>query len=107
MAYYITTNIKNSKRKTIMAYLTSEQKREVIQECGDSALILYEYFVSKGNIDNFEFTDVKSSRSLGWAVAKTQRIRLVLEKHNYFRKVKDGNVFLIYIGKVAVDKSMV
>ena len=88
-----------------MKYLTGEQRKEIILMCGDSALILYEYYVNKGSVPDFAFSDTKSGRALGWTVAKTQRIRLILEKAGYLRRVKDGNVVLTYIGKDSVSKS--
>ena len=102
--YYITDNIKPSKRKTVMAYLTDTEIKEVIQECGDSALILYEYYVRKGNIQKIKLTDDNVYRKIGWTKRKTGEIRRKLEKAGYVAFIKDGNVLNQLIGKDNVNK---
>lgn len=88
-------------------YLTMDEKREVIRECGDSAVILYEFYVSKQNTKDYDFSDSKASRAIGWSREKVQRIRLKLEKYSYFKRVKDHNTYIFYIGKDAVLGSVV
>ena len=103
--YYITKSIKGKAKRTGMYYLTLEEKREVMTDCGDSAVILYEFYISKGGVDDYDFSDGKAGRALGWTDSKVQRIRLVLEKKHFFRKLKDHNTWIVYIGKDQVDKS--
>lgn len=92
-----------------MHYLTEKEKKEVILECGDSALILIDYYISKGNIPNYEFNDSKTGYALGWKKEKVQRHRLLLEKNGYLYtklfKASDGDrIINTYIGKENVLK---
>ena len=86
-------------------YLKSEDRKKVIVELGDAEFILYDYYVSKGNIPDFSYSDMKSGLALGWKKDKVQRIRLKLEKAGYLRTVRDHNTIIVYIGKLRVEES--
>jgi len=72
-----------------MSYLRMEDKRNIIKECNDSAVILFEYYLSKADIDSFEYTDEKD-------------VRLKLQKTGYYLQrsggLRDGSI-VIYLGK--------
>jgi len=98
--HYIAKNIKQSRRKTIMAYLTAAQRKEAILDVGDAGCLLFEYYVSKGSTPEFAFTDFKTGRALGWKESKAKRIRLLLEKEGYLYVEKTPNVLVVtHIGK--------
>lgn len=89
-----------------MAYLTSSQKLEVLKEAGDTGFILYDFYVSKGNTPEYEYTDVKSGRALGWLPSKVKRVRLLLEKLGYIYTEKSRNILTVtHIGKANVNKA--
>ena len=88
----------------VTAYLTIEQKREIMSECNDAGLILLEFYVSKQHIDNYNFADKVAANELGWRKQKVQRTRLALEKSGLFKTHKDGNTTVICIGRSQVDK---
>jgi len=103
MIQYSIRNIKPKKRKQTMHYLTIKEKKEVILECGDAALIMYEFYISKGGAKDYQFIDSKTSAALGWDISKAKRIRLKLEKHKYVKTLtfsnKKGKYVVTYIGK--------
>ena len=77
-----------------------------MQDCGDSACILYEYYVSKASKDNFGYRDDTAASDLGWGVRKVQSQRLLLVKAGYFlRKTYRNNsetLNYFFIGKQEV-----
>lgn len=89
-----------------MAYLTAKQKLEVLKEAGDTGFILYDFYVSKGNTPEYEYTDIKSGRALGWLPSKVKRVRLVLENLGYLYVEKKKNVLVVtHLGKDNVKKA--
>jgi len=102
------TRAKRSRKRTQTLYLSSEQKKEIITECGDAACLLFEYYLSKAGIPDFEFTDAKASNSLGWKQSKVKDVRLKLTKANYYHKASaryTDNRYLstTYLGKAEVS----
>jgi len=103
------TRAKKSTRKSTTMYLKLTEKKELIQECGDAALILYEYWLLKAGIPDFQFTDYKSAKALGWSQSKATQIRLKLTKADYFHEASarytDGrHVTTSYLGKEMVKE---
>ena len=97
-----------AKQKKYM-YLTLENKKTIITECGDAALILLDYFYLKANVPNFKHTDEKASYSLGWSTRKAKDIRLKLTKAGYFHQATarypDGRkITTTYLGKDSVKE---
>jgi len=97
-----------NKRKTIMYYLTQKEKNEVIKECGITAMVLYEYFISKALSKIDLSSDDTTAKSLAISQRTITRNRLTLTKHNYYYRVKISGktdaVVINYIGKEAVLK---
>jgi len=105
---FIRHNRLNSK-KYIKCYLTSKQRRDLIQETSDQASMLYEYYLDMVGVDDRVFTDKKSAAYFGWTVDKAKRHRISLEKAGYFKVDRlttgRGTVGCIYlIGKEAVQE---
>ena len=71
-----------------MAYLTIKQKRYVIGEIGDSALVLLEFYLLKSGTEGYLYKDSIVGEALGWTTSKVQRYRLELTKHKLFRQVE-------------------
>jgi len=78
------TRVKRSKKKVTTMYLTQQEKRELIKECGDAALILFEFYLSKAGAPDYQYTDEKSGIALGWSTRKSKDVRLKLTKTGYF-----------------------
>jgi len=100
---YSVRTLKPKRKRTISVYLTSSEKKELITECGDAALILYEHYIAKAGLRDYKYTDSKNAFALGWEPSKAKRIRLKLEKANYLKTIvyrnKQGNYTVTYIGK--------
>lgn len=102
---------KQNRRKMTFNYLTINEIKEVSNICGDSAVVLLEYYLSRAGTPKFEYTDEKSAKALGWTKKKTQRNRLILTENNWYREARgkyyDGRKFkTCYIGKRAVLDSL-
>ena len=96
-----------SRMKKTSYYYTIAEKKEIMSECNEQALILIEYMMDSKNTT--PLTDEAMSNSLGWSKQKIQRTRLMLEEHGYFCKenytTRDGKkLFKYYIGKEVVSK---
>ena len=94
------------KKKTIMYYLTLEDKRQIVKECNFAALYLYEYYISSA-FSQIDFTDdIHIGNLIGMSAQQVKRNRLRLIKHNYFfispGKVKKEKILIYRIGKKAV-----
>ncbi len=109
MNQYAVRNIKPKKRKNTMFYLGLKEKKEVILECGDSALVMYEFYISKGGMKDYMFSDKKTGMALGWNESKVKRIRLKLEKHRYIKtltfKNPKGKFIVTYLSKENVSET--
>ena len=103
MSQYSVRNIKPKKRRMSMYYLTIKEKKDVMVECGDASLIMYEFYISKGGAQDYQFSDNKTANTLGWDISKAKRIRLKLEKADYiFTRTysdKKGKFIVTYLGK--------
>ena len=110
MENYNTQAIRQSSpRGATYMYLRFNDKKELMSECGDAALILMEYYLSKGGAFGFEFTDEKSADVLGWSERKVGDSRRRLIKAYYFLqksgRYSDGTVFkTTFLGKKRVKK---
>lgn len=86
--YYSVKPLKQNRTRTTKMYLEDKDRKEIISECGDAAYILMEYYVEKGGIPEFEYTDEKAAFNLGWSNRKVKDIRLKLQRAEYYLKVK-------------------
>ena len=84
--YYNTSTLKQSKRKNTMVYLTIAQKREVVRLVNEAGLYLLEFYLSKANVPQYEYTDEKTSKALGWSITKTADYRRRLEKVDLYKQ---------------------
>jgi len=62
-------------------------KVEIMNNCGDAALILYEFYLYKGNLEGYTFSDEEVAKELDWNVYKVAKNRRKLIKHEYFLQV--------------------
>lgn len=91
-------------------YLTTADKKQLMQECGDASLILFEYYLSKAGIEEYDFADDKVAKSLGWGIRKVQETRKRLIKAGYFAqqhgKYSNGNkIVTTYLGKETINST--
>jgi len=87
MDYYNTTTLEKNRRKTIMAYLTLQQKKDVVKDTNEVALYLLDYYYSKANTPNYDYLDERVAKALDWTTRKVGENRRKLEKAGYYKKV--------------------
>jgi len=91
-------------------YLRLKDKVEIMNRCNsDSAVILFEYYLSKAGIEDFEFTDKKAAHALEWSIRKVQEVRKKLIKAGYFLQKKgtyhDGRkIVTTYLGREKTEE---
>ena len=101
--------VDTKKKKRVQSiYLNWAEKVVLMKECGDAAVILLEFYMSKAGMPGYVYTDQKSATALKWTVAKVRFVRGKLQKAGYYcmksvRHVRSRKRILIfYIGKDAV-----
>ena len=79
-------NIKMESRKAQYSkfYLTQEERRALIQECGDSAVLLLEYYIRLAAVGDKEILDSNTAKYFGWTVDKVRRVRRGLTTAGWF-----------------------
>lgn len=68
-------------------YIPKDERIQVMRDVGDSALILYEFYVTRATRDGYQFTDSDAAENLGWTERKVQKMRLKLTQSHYFYQV--------------------
>jgi len=106
------TRYQISKKRIQTVYLTWIQKKEIMAECGDAAVILFEFFLSKAGIRDYQYTDGKAGKVLGWKDSKVKKVRLKLRSAGYFYEESASythgrKVTTTYLGKQEVQKAKV
>lgn len=98
-AYAVKPRYQKTLKKATKMYLRLQDKVAVMNECGEAALILYEFYISKAGTPNYSFSDKAAGNSLNWDLQKVQRNRLKLVKAKYFKqvsgKLSDGRKVVI------------
>ena len=94
---------KSNRRPTRM-YLRLQDKVEIMQACNSDAVILYEYYLSKAGVEEFELSDEKAAIALRWSLRKIQEVRKKLVKEGFFLQKKgrytDGRkIITTYLGR--------
>lgn len=103
MRHYFTKSRQQSRsRAATKSYLRLQDKVEVMERCGDAALILYEFYISNSGRRSFSFSDDSASKALGWKVSKVKQNRLRLKKYGYFLQLsgkigKDHKVTITFL----------
>jgi len=99
---YNTNVLRQSRKKgATNMFLTIKQKVEIMNECGDSALILMEFYLSKSGTPNYSYADDKVGKSLNWKPRKVEMHRQRLQKAKWFRqdkgKYNSGEPFVVTV----------
>lgn len=101
---------KKDKAMYLKYYLSAEERRSLIQEVGDAACMLYEYYLRMASIPNQVITDDMAAEYFGWNTRKVRRYRQALTNAGWYdsarytiAKVRKGISY--YIGKEAVAKT--
>jgi hypothetical protein len=95
------------KRSVLM--LSKDDRRELIQEVGDSALLLYEFYIEHKGWRHFNPLDYASIGSkIGWTARKTENTKGKLVKSGYLLVIKDtlkdsSVIYRVLLGKRIVD----
>jgi hypothetical protein len=89
--YYTTENLRTSRKKTTMAYLTLAQKREVVNLINEAGLYLLDFYISKGSVPQYEYTDARTALAIGWNLKKVADYRRKLESVDLFRQEVYGS----------------
>ena len=100
---------KKTARSASKMYLSAQDIKNLVQECGEASCLLYQYYTSKAGIDGFEYTDAKSAKYFGWKESKAKQLRLKLSKANWFYqvsgKLNNGKKIInTYLGKNVVQE---
>ena len=88
-------------------YLHLQDKIDVMKACGDPALILYEFYLSKSGTPDYTFDDESVARAISWNKSKVKKYRLKLTTENYFLqrkgKLNDGaRITITYLDPVLI-----
>ena len=90
-----------------MLYLNNQQKREVVQDIGPSALYFIEMLLGKVNTPDYVYNDKDFSKHLGLSLRVTQDLRRKVQKAGYLHiyKITKGNDVAIkyFISKESVN----
>ena len=74
-----------------MVYLTLAQKREVVELVNEAGLYLLDFYLSKSGVPQYEYTDDKTAKAIGWTTKKTADYRRKLEHNDLFRQETYGS----------------
>ena len=90
-------------------YLSAQDIKDLVQECGEASCLLFQYYTSNAGIDGFEYTDEKSAKYFGWKESKAKQLRLKLSQANWFYqvsgKLNNGKKIInTYLGKTVVQE---
>ena len=95
-------------RKTGKTYISTKQRKELIETVGDSGTILYHHYFDKAAYRNFNLMlDKQTAYELSWPVRKVARERTKLIKegwvllHTYSSPI-NGKFYVTVLGKKAV-----
>ena len=103
---------KNEKTIYMKYYVTHKEHIEIAQTIGDSAVLLYMYYLRMASTAHPVINDELAAQSLGWNARKVMRYRQLLVKDNWYREIKysrpGGSRGVEYhIGKDAVKRSYI
>ena len=76
--------INNRQKKATSYYVTSKQRKELIQLSGDSGALLYAFYVERSATPNYDFEDKRVAETLGWTERKVRRVRQKLASIGWF-----------------------
>jgi hypothetical protein len=68
--------------------MTAKLRREIIKDFGDSACLLYEYYLRMATIGGVELTDQHAADYFGWSIHKTRRNRGLLTHGGHYLSQK-------------------
>lgn len=100
---------KNTKGLYMKYYIANQEHLAIAQDIGDSAVLLYMYYLRMATTEHPVITDIGAAKSLGWTERKARRYRGELTKHGWYKQVKftrpDGTRMITYhIGREAVAR---
>lgn len=89
--------------------LTKDERKALIDACGDSGFVYYQYLVRMAQMPKEEITDAHAADYFGWSVHKAKRTRIKLIKAGWFDsatyKIKNNlRGVSYYIGPQAVEE---
>jgi len=77
---------RKSKVTTTRYYLDADERRALIEDCGDAAVLLFEYYIRLSSIKDLKpITDQTTADYFGWTKDKVRRLRRALVNKNWFR----------------------
>jgi hypothetical protein len=102
---------RTTKQKTIYIrhYLTTDQKREAIQDLGYAGLVLLDQYLFKASMNHSDFSDRVISKELGIPLKTVKYCRLKLIKQGYmyqntFHSKDKQSIVLLAFGKQDVSQ---
>lgn len=99
------------KQRQTKFFISETDRHNIIEECGDQAFMLYDYFLRMASIGTQPFDDTTAADYFKWTEDKAKRYRLKLTRAGWF-KITKGTLggqripqIVYYIGKNAVAQS--
>ena len=71
---------KNNASYKVKYAMTFTERRNLMRDCGDAALCLFEYYLRVAAMNDVIFSDEGAAEYFDWDKQKAQRVRLKLEK---------------------------
>jgi hypothetical protein len=117
MEYNVFPLKQKKNRGATKVYLTLKDKVEIMKECGDASLILFDFYLTKtsymnGTEKGYDYMDdAKTAKSLGWSKFKVRDNRQKLMKNNWMKIVKGRynngkKIIKTFLGKEVVEKEL-
>ena len=101
---------KKKARGETKVYVSSEERKELIQEFGSNTAVLYIYYLEKSGVTGFDYQDRKASLALGLSERTIQRCRLQLTNAGWFKQITlkhpitKQKATITYLGKEMTSK---
>lgn len=89
--------------------LKSQERKDLIQDCGLNGLVLFEYYLRMASIPNAAITDKEAAEYFGWSEFTASRWRRnLIKKGWYYAELlrgdrTNGRVMVYHLGKEAVS----
>lgn len=100
----------NRKKPQTNKYVNQQARRQLLDDVGDAATVLYMHYYDKASYVNYDVTaDVKTAKELGWKLRKVQDQRRKLMNTGWvhvitFMSTEYGKYYLTLLGKETVAK---
>jgi len=74
-----------------------------MKKTNESALVLFEFYLSKSGTPDYEYADERTAKAIEWTVRKVQDNRQMLQRANLYRTEKDKISTVTTIGGALIS----